>query len=80
MQCLMGGWWGEYSFRCQPVDRSSNPTATRVSPNDNELANSRTKKNYLFLLQNNNKKKTMQKIKHTMLCIYISHLQIDNNT
>lgn len=27
----MGGWWGEYSFRCQPVDHSTNPTATRVS-------------------------------------------------
>lgn len=31
MQCLMGGWWGEYSFRCQPVDYSENPTAIRVS-------------------------------------------------
>lgn len=27
----MGGWWGEYSFRCQPIDHSSSPTATRVS-------------------------------------------------
>lgn len=31
VQCLMGGWWGEYSFRCQPVDHSASPTATRVS-------------------------------------------------
>lgn len=27
----MGGWWGEYSFRCQPVDYSDSPTAIRVS-------------------------------------------------
>lgn len=27
----MGGWWGDYSFRCQPVDYSNSPTATRVS-------------------------------------------------
>jgi len=26
----MGGWWGEYSFRCQPVDNSASPTATRM--------------------------------------------------
>ena len=30
-QSLMGGWWGQYSFRCQPVDYSNNPTALRVS-------------------------------------------------
>ncbi|XP_055321833.1 elongation of very long chain fatty acids protein AAEL008004-like isoform X1 [Sitodiplosis mosellana] len=30
-ECLMGGWWGEYSFRCQPVDHSSSPTATRIA-------------------------------------------------
>ncbi|XP_031633497.1 elongation of very long chain fatty acids protein AAEL008004-like isoform X2 [Contarinia nasturtii] len=29
-ECLMGGWWGEYSFRCQPVDHSASPTATRM--------------------------------------------------
>lgn len=29
-ECLMGGWWGEYSFRCQPVDKSHNPTAMRM--------------------------------------------------
>lgn len=27
----MGGWWGEYSFRCQPVDHSASASATRVS-------------------------------------------------
>lgn len=26
----MGGWWGEYSLRCQPVDYSDSPSATRV--------------------------------------------------
>jgi len=30
-QCLMGGWWDHYSFRCQPVDYSNSPTAIRVS-------------------------------------------------
>ncbi|XP_033326289.1 very long chain fatty acid elongase AAEL008004 isoform X2 [Megalopta genalis] len=29
-ECLMGGWWGEYSFRCQPVDYSDSPTAIRM--------------------------------------------------
>ncbi|XP_076642608.1 very long chain fatty acid elongase AAEL008004 isoform X3 [Halictus rubicundus] len=29
-ECLMGGWWGQYSFRCQPVDYSNNPTAIRM--------------------------------------------------
>ncbi|XP_058806698.1 elongation of very long chain fatty acids protein AAEL008004-like isoform X3 [Phymastichus coffea] len=29
-ESLMGGWWGEYSFRCQPVDYSDNPTAIRM--------------------------------------------------
>lgn len=27
----MGGWWGEYSFRCQPVDHSTSGRAMRVS-------------------------------------------------
>nr|CAD7400205.1 unnamed protein product [Timema poppensis] len=27
--CLMGGWWGQYSFQCQPVDKSNSPTAIR---------------------------------------------------
>lgn len=31
MKCLMGGWWNEYSFRCQPVDHSKTGTAMRVS-------------------------------------------------
>lgn len=31
-QCLMGGWWNHYSFRCQPVDYSDSSTAIRVSP------------------------------------------------
>uniref|UniRef100_A0A1B0DF37 Elongation of very long chain fatty acids protein n=1 Tax=Phlebotomus papatasi TaxID=29031 RepID=A0A1B0DF37_PHLPP len=30
-ECLMGGWWGEYSFKCQPVDYSDSPSAKRVS-------------------------------------------------
>ncbi|XP_076686841.1 very long chain fatty acid elongase AAEL008004 isoform X4 [Andrena cerasifolii] len=29
-ECLMGGWWGQYSFRCQPVDYTDNPTAIRM--------------------------------------------------
>ncbi|KAK6639768.1 hypothetical protein RUM43_008043 [Polyplax serrata] len=29
-ECLMGGWWGQYSFTCQPVDYSSSPTAIRI--------------------------------------------------
>ncbi|KAG7196479.1 hypothetical protein KM043_007920 [Ampulex compressa] len=29
-ECLMGGWWGQYSFRCQPVDYSNSPTAIRM--------------------------------------------------
>ena len=27
----MGGWWGEYSFRCQPVDHGTTGRAMRVS-------------------------------------------------
>lgn len=27
----MGGWLKHYSLRCQPVDYSDNPVATRVS-------------------------------------------------
>ncbi|XP_011301940.1 elongation of very long chain fatty acids protein AAEL008004 [Fopius arisanus] len=30
-ESLMGGWWGHYSFRCQPVDYSNSPTAIRIS-------------------------------------------------
>lgn len=30
-QSLMGGWLKHYSFRCQPVDYTENPVATRVS-------------------------------------------------
>lgn len=29
----MSGWWGSYSFRCQPVDYSNDPMALRVSSN-----------------------------------------------
>ncbi|XP_011865612.1 PREDICTED: elongation of very long chain fatty acids protein AAEL008004 isoform X2 [Vollenhovia emeryi] len=29
-ECLMGGWWSQYSFRCQPVDYSNSPTAIRM--------------------------------------------------
>ncbi|XP_049305022.1 elongation of very long chain fatty acids protein AAEL008004 isoform X2 [Bactrocera dorsalis] len=30
-ECLMGGWWGHYSFRCQPVDYSDDPTTKRIA-------------------------------------------------
>lgn len=30
LQYLMSGWWGSYSFRCQPVDYSNSPMALRV--------------------------------------------------
>lgn len=33
LQYLMSGWWGHYSFKCQPVDYSNNPMAIRVSDN-----------------------------------------------
>ncbi|XP_016998691.2 very long chain fatty acid elongase AAEL008004 isoform X3 [Drosophila takahashii] len=29
-ECLMGGWWGSYSFRCQPVDYTDSPTSRRI--------------------------------------------------
>ncbi|XP_041766402.1 elongation of very long chain fatty acids protein AAEL008004 isoform X2 [Anopheles merus] len=29
-ECLMGGWWGEYSFRCQPVDHGTTGRAMRM--------------------------------------------------
>ncbi|XP_033212832.1 elongation of very long chain fatty acids protein AAEL008004-like isoform X3 [Belonocnema kinseyi] len=29
-ECLMGGWWSHYSFRCQPVDYTNSPTALRM--------------------------------------------------
>ncbi|KOC68911.1 Elongation of very long chain fatty acids protein [Habropoda laboriosa] len=29
-ECLMGGWWGQYNFRCQPVDYSNNQVAMRI--------------------------------------------------
>ncbi|XP_014237291.1 elongation of very long chain fatty acids protein AAEL008004-like isoform X3 [Trichogramma pretiosum] len=29
-ECLMGGWWRKYSFRCQPVDYSDSPSAIRM--------------------------------------------------
>ncbi|KAL3268969.1 hypothetical protein HHI36_008055 [Cryptolaemus montrouzieri] len=28
---LMSGWWGQYSFRCQPVDYSNDPVAMRMA-------------------------------------------------
>lgn len=31
LQYLRSGWWGNYSFKCQPVDYSNNPLALRVS-------------------------------------------------
>ncbi|XP_058059089.1 elongation of very long chain fatty acids protein AAEL008004 isoform X2 [Anopheles bellator] len=29
-ECLMGGWWGSYSFRCQPVDHGTTGQAMRM--------------------------------------------------
>ncbi|XP_030376555.1 elongation of very long chain fatty acids protein AAEL008004 isoform X2 [Scaptodrosophila lebanonensis] len=29
-ECLMGGWWGSYSFRCQPVDYTDSATSRRM--------------------------------------------------
>ncbi|XP_034946113.1 elongation of very long chain fatty acids protein AAEL008004-like isoform X2 [Chelonus insularis] len=29
-ESLLGGWWGHYSLRCQPVDYSDNPMAIRM--------------------------------------------------
>jgi elongation of very long chain fatty acids protein 7 len=40
---LMSGWWGSYSFRCQPVDYSDSPMALRVSTN--EFFNAKRDKN-----------------------------------
>lgn len=31
LQCMMGGWWNEYSFKCQPVDYSNKPSTVTVS-------------------------------------------------
>ncbi|KAJ4442273.1 hypothetical protein ANN_12140 [Periplaneta americana] len=31
LQHLMGGWLLEYSYKCQPVDYSNNPTALRMA-------------------------------------------------
>lgn len=30
-ECLMSGWWGVYSLRCQPVDYSDDPMALRMA-------------------------------------------------
>nr|KAF7433888.1 hypothetical protein H0235_002079 [Vespula pensylvanica] len=30
-ECLASGWWGVYSFRCQPVDYSDDPMALRMA-------------------------------------------------
>ncbi|XP_025419985.1 elongation of very long chain fatty acids protein AAEL008004-like isoform X2 [Sipha flava] len=29
-ECMMGGWWGEYSLRCQPVDYTNKPSTIRM--------------------------------------------------
>ncbi|CAI6369058.1 unnamed protein product [Macrosiphum euphorbiae] len=29
-ECMMGGWWGEYSLSCQPVDYSNKPSTVRM--------------------------------------------------
>ncbi|XP_050536829.1 elongation of very long chain fatty acids protein AAEL008004-like isoform X3 [Daktulosphaira vitifoliae] len=29
-ECMMGGWWGEYSLKCQPVDYSNKPSTIRM--------------------------------------------------
>ncbi|XP_031349785.1 elongation of very long chain fatty acids protein AAEL008004-like isoform X2 [Photinus pyralis] len=30
-ECLMGGWWGEYNYMCQPVDYSNSLSAIRMT-------------------------------------------------
>ncbi|XP_047344637.1 elongation of very long chain fatty acids protein-like isoform X4 [Vespa velutina] len=30
-ECLASGWWGVYSFRCQPIDYSDDPMAMRMA-------------------------------------------------
>ncbi|KAF4525557.1 hypothetical protein B566_EDAN015114 [Ephemera danica] len=30
-ECLVSGWWGHYSLRCQPVDYSDSPLAMRMA-------------------------------------------------
>lgn len=49
----MGGWWGEYSFRCQPVDNSGSASATRVSSNslnDGFRTHNKTEKTDNFII------------------------------
>ncbi|VVC25765.1 Hypothetical protein CINCED_3A017549 [Cinara cedri] len=29
-ECMMGGWWGEYSLSCQPVDYTNKPSTVRM--------------------------------------------------
>ncbi|XP_050437307.1 elongation of very long chain fatty acids protein AAEL008004-like isoform X2 [Adelges cooleyi] len=29
-ECMMGGWWGEYSLKCQPVDYTDKPSTVRM--------------------------------------------------
>ncbi|KAI8130858.1 hypothetical protein FF38_06674, partial [Lucilia cuprina] len=29
-ECLMGGWWGHYSFTCQPVEYNDHPRTKRI--------------------------------------------------
>ncbi|VVC25764.1 ELO family [Cinara cedri] len=29
-ECMMGGWWNEYSLSCQPVDYSNKPSTVRM--------------------------------------------------
>lgn len=31
LQSLRAGWWNDYSYRCQPIDYSTNPKAMRMA-------------------------------------------------
>lgn len=44
----MGGWLNQYSYKCQPVDYSNNPTALRVSL----PVSKKTKLKFTTLVQN----------------------------
>lgn len=45
LQHLMSGWLLEYSYKCQPVDYSHNPTALRVSTYNIKITKNKHEKN-----------------------------------
>ena len=47
-QYLMSGWWGHYSFKCQPVDYSRSPMAMRVCIPKILLFRMKLKRDFLF--------------------------------